>query len=252
MEKLKKIVVTEIVEVLNVSSPKGRFGKINGRKNYGISFCIEGQITYTHNGKEYVSDPKHAIILPQGQSYTLRGDKNGIFPVINFKCRDELCDTFVLLPIGYNESFIDDCEQIKNLLLIDSNHAKAMSIFYNMIYKLSSCGSTDETITPALKYIEENYQNPKLTLEVLAKECKISEVYLRKLFVKHLKTTPKQFILDIRIQKAKLLLSEGILKISAISDSCGFSNPYHFSRFFKEKTGITPTEYMKQNKIYKI
>ena len=46
--------------------------------------------------------------------------------------------------------------------------------------------------------------------------------------------------------------SDGIFKISAISEKCGFSSSYNFSRFFKNKTGITPTEYLKQNKIHNL
>lgn len=252
MDKLKKIIVTDITEVLMISSPKGRFEKIHNRGCYGVSFCIDGQITYTHNGKKFVSDNKHAIILPQGQSYTLYGDKKGLFPVINFTCQEPLCDTFMVLPVQDNESFIMDCDQMKALFLFDGNHSKIMSIFYNMLHRLSSYGAIGNTLTTAIKYIESNYQNPALTNQMLANECKISEVYLRKLFVEQLQTTPKQFILDIRMQKAKQLLTEGVLKISTIADHCGVSNPYHFCRLFKQKTGITPTEYAKQNRVYKI
>lgn len=66
MDHLSKIVVTDIKETLTVSSPKGRFEKINNRKSYGISFCISGQITYTHRGEKFVSDPEHAVILAAG------------------------------------------------------------------------------------------------------------------------------------------------------------------------------------------
>lgn len=79
MKGLKNIVVTEITGVMTVYSPKGRSVKMNNRKCYGMSFCSEGQITYTHNGKKFVSDNKHIIILPEGQSYTLRGDKTVFF-----------------------------------------------------------------------------------------------------------------------------------------------------------------------------
>lgn len=46
--------------------------------------------------------------------------------------------------------------------------------------------------------------------------------------------------------------SEGVLKINAVSERCGFTNQYHFCRVFKEKTGLTPTEYMNKHRIYKI
>ena len=121
-----------------------------------------------------------------------------------------------------------------------------------MIYKLSLDNSISKTILPAIRYIEKNYSDERLTNKTLADVCNISEVYLRKLFLKYLNTTPKQYVSEIRLSKAKHLLSDGILKINAIAEQCGFPSSYNFSRFFKEKTGLTPTEYMKENKIYKI
>lgn len=252
MESLNKIVVTEVTEVITVFSPKGRITHIDNRRCYGLSFCDEGQITYKHKGKNFISNNKNIIILPQGQSYTLSGDKTGIFRVINFTCQGNLCDTFRVFPIQNSEIFINEYEQIKELLLFGENRAKIMSIFYGMIHRLSYQEKLCNTIVPAVKYIEKNYKDQNLTNEILAKECNISEVYLRKLFNKHLQTTPKQYIAEIRLQKARQLLTEGVLKISAISEECGFTNPYHFCRIFKQKTGLTPSEFMKQNKIYKI
>jgi len=252
MNNLNDIIITEITGVATVFSPKGRLKKITNRNSYGISFCNEGQITYTHNNKNYISDNKHIIILPQGQSYTLRGDKTGTFPVINFTCNNTLCDTFLLFPIHSTNLFMADFERIKELILFPENHTKIMSIFYNMIYKISSETSISSTLMPAIRYIEQNYTDASLTNDIIASACNISEIYLRKLFLKHLKTTPKQYITEIRLSKAKQLLCEGIYKINTISEKCGFSSSYNFSRFFKEKTGVTPTEYMKENRIHKI
>ena len=71
-------------------------------------------------------------------------------------------------------------------------------------------------------------------------------------FIKHFGTSPKQFIIDLRIQRAKQMLAEGALSVSIISEKCGFSNPYHFCRLFKQRVGITPSEYRKANLIYEI
>lgn len=253
MEELNKITVTDIEDILLVFSPKGIKNTILNRKCYGLSFCIDGQITYTQNGNKYVSDKNHAIILPQNQTYTIYGDKTGLFPVINFRCSDFLCDKITAIPIINSDWHIKNFEQMKNLYLFERNRTKVISIFYDIIYKIYSDNlKTSKILLPAIDYLENNYHNAKLSNAILAKQCGISEIYFRKIFTEQFKTSPKQFMTDIRINKAKQLLSEGILKIHIIAEECGFSNPYHFSHFFKQKTGLSPTEYMKQNKIYKI
>lgn len=250
---LNRIIIKDITGVVTVFSPKNRFEKMNNRNCYGLSFCIDGQITYTQNGEKYVSDPNHAIILPKDQSYTIRGDRKGLFPVINFECIDFLCDTIQVIPINTVDSFIKDYEQIKNLFLFERNRAKTMSIFYNILHKLTSeIASGSNMLAPAIKYLEKNFTVPEITNTLLAKQCNISEVYFRKQFFEIYKTTPHQFVIDMRINKAKQLLTDGILKINAISEQCGFSNPYHFCRIFKQKTGLTPTRFMQQNRIKKI
>ena len=84
---------------------------------------------------------------------------------------------------------------------------------------------------------------------MLAQLCNISEVHFRKLFKEEFDKSPKQYILDMRIRRAKQLLRDGVFKINAISEECGFSSEYHFSRIFKQKTGMNPTEYNKKNQI---
>lgn len=252
MEKLNKLIITECDDIKTVPSAKGRHEKMTNRRCYGLSFCINGKITYTHNGKKFVSDSKNAVILPKGGTYTLYGNEKGLFPCINFDCTEKLCDTFVLIPLPESESLIKKYNQMLSLSLFEGNHAKIFSIFYDILHKLSSYENVNQTIAPAISFIEKNYHNANLKNQDLANECNISEVYFRKLFLKQFHTTPKQFILDIRLQKAKQLLKEGRLKIYAISEQCGFSNSYHFCHTFKEKTGLSPTEYMEQNKKFKI
>ena len=252
MNTLNGITVTDIKQLFIVSSPRGRKEEIRNRKSYGLSFCSEGKITYEMNGKQAVSDEYHAVILPKGMSYSLYGNKSGIFPVINFDCKEFLCDEVISLPIQSANTYIKDFEKMKALSLFEENRAKMMSVFYNILHRLSTESSVRSVIIPAIRYIESNYQNPKLSNAELAEKCNISEVYFRKIFTENYKTTPKQFIMDIRINKAKQLLSDGLIKVGAVAEQCGFSNQYHFCRLFKEKTGITPTEYMKQNRISKI
>lgn len=248
MERLKNITVCDVLSAGRVYSPKGRLDEMDRRICYGISFCREGQITYTHNGRKYVSDSKHAVILPEGASYTITGDKTGTFPVINFTCKNKLTDEFLLYPVEDIDGIMDDFEAIERMMLFSENRVKIMSVFYSLIDKLIEKDTLCGAIAPAVRYIKKNYREQNITVGLLAGECNLSEVYLRKLFVKHLKTTPKQYLQSIRLQRAKQLLSEGRVKISDVSEQCGFQSSYNFSRFFKENTGLSPSEYAVQNK----
>lgn len=249
---LSEMIVTDIFNIITVSSNKGRYEQMHNRLCYGISFASTGQITYIHNGKTFVSDKNSAVLLPKGQDYTIYGTESGDFPVINFECINFHSDEIFVFPIKNNNNFIKDFERMKNLFYTKNDKLQVMSILYDIISKLNLDSSIESNIlAPAVKYIESNYFND-ITNEELAKKCNISEVYFRKLFTKQYGDSPKKHIINLRINKAKQLLTEGVLQISAVAEECGFSNPYHFCRLFKQRTGLTPSGYMKQNKIYKI
>ncbi len=247
---LNDITITDIINVISVFSTKGRFEKMTERSCYGLSFTAGGSITYIHNGKSFVSDRNHAVILPKGKSYTICGTGDGEFPVINFECTNFHADTFTVLPVNNVDSLIKDFEQMKKLFLLKNNRTKVMSIFYKIISNIANTESEEAgIILPALKYIENHYTENVTNFE-LAQMCSISEIYFRKLFARIYKISPRQYIINLRINKSKQLLTEGIFKINAVAEYCGFSNPYHFCRLFKNKTGLTPSEYIKKNKIY--
>lgn len=247
-----QIAVTDITDIFTVSSPKGRYARIENRKTYGLSFCEDGQITYSLNGIQTVSDRFHAILLPQGQTYTLYGNKTGNFPVINFTCTETICETVVSIPLENPDTFLKEYERLKALSVFDGKRCEMMSIFYHILQGLSEQNHHSKIILPAIRCLEQNYADSTLTNAKLAQVCCISEVYLRRLFMQTYHVSPRQYLLDIRLSRAKQLLAEGAITVNAVALACGFTNPYHFCRIFKEKTGLTPTEYRKLNRIYEI
>lgn len=237
--------ISRIFDTSTIHHNKGNCVDMKTRKYYGISFCRQGQITYIHNGKSYVSDPGTAIILPKGESYSLIVDKTGEFLLINFDCETLFTQDFSVYTLKNPEYFYGMYEKLRHLYLVDGNKFKQFSLLYEIFSELFD-SQKRSLLSPALQYITKHY-GENITNERLAAECGISEVYFRKLFVKQFGMPPKQYILDLRINTAKQMLSEGVLKNTAIAEQCGFSSICHFSRLFKQKTGFTPTEYMKRN-----
>ena len=253
MVKFRNMIITEIENPLIVHSEKGRKFQMTNRECWGLSLCIEGQISYEMNNKKFVSTKDTAVILPQGASYSLSGDKDGLFPVINFWCEGLICNEIAIIPLKNSQVCINLFEKLKEQYLNKENHLQAFSLFYELLNEIFSENvTTHHTLAPAIDFIEKNISCTNLTNQYVANSLKISEVYLRKLFVRHLKTTPKQYILKYRIQEAKRMLTDTTFTVTEIAEKCGFSSVYHFSREFKLKNGITPTQYAQNNKILKI
>lgn len=100
----------------------------------------------------------------------------------------------------------------------------------------------NEYLRIAMNRIHSNYSSG-VFISNLAKECKISERYLRKLFGIHLESTPQEYLNNLRINKSVELLAERSIPIKEIAYRVGYSTPQYFSRMFKEKYGFSPQAY---------
>jgi len=99
-----------------------------------------------------------------------------------------------------------------------------------------------QVIETVKNYIKENY-NEDISLSEMAEYISFSQYYLSKLFKEVEGINFKDYIIYVRMEKAKELLKKG-QKIRTIADSVGYSDPNYFSRAFKKYTGISPSKYI--------
>lgn len=92
------------------------------------------------------------------------------------------------------------------------------------------------------RYCRENYMH-QISLEELIELVHYNKTSLLQRFREVYGTTPRNYIIQIRLQKAKELLTDTDYSISEISDQVGFTSVHYFSRFFKEKEKYSPLEY---------
>ncbi len=102
-------------------------------------------------------------------------------------------------------------------------------------------------IKAAEKFIESNIQNP-LHVSELIHFLGVTQPYLFKIFKQHLSLSPKQFIMEKKLNRAKLLLLQTDLSVSQISNSVGFFDALSFSKYFKQKMGLSPKNYRNKYK----
>lgn len=97
-------------------------------------------------------------------------------------------------------------------------------------------------IRRAISYIEKHYHE-KITQEDVASYLEITPEYLSTLFSRVMKENFSSYMKRIRINQAKILLSETSLKIYEVAEQVGYSDAKYFNRVFKEEVGISPGEY---------
>ncbi len=100
-------------------------------------------------------------------------------------------------------------------------------------------------IETAKQYIDENY-NRELTLSKVADIVHMSPNYFSSLFSSEAGESFLEYVIQRRIEKAKILLGEKDAKAWEVGEKVGYGNPYYFSRIFKKYTGVSPMEYKKQ------
>ena len=101
-----------------------------------------------------------------------------------------------------------------------------------------------ETVIGVRSYIDNNYDND-LNLDLLSRFRFVSKYHLLRLFKRHYGLTPRQYLIDKRIEKSKEQLMNGF----SVTETCfavGFESLGSFSTLFKTKTGKSPTEFQKE------
>lgn len=109
-------------------------------------------------------------------------------------------------------------------------------------------GSKEFVAALVKQYLQDHYRE-EISLGELAKETGFSPDYLSRMFKKYNQESPIKYLTHLRIEKAKEILRTQIeLGIGEVGERVGYSDPYYFSRVFKEQTDLYPKEY-RQSKI---
>ncbi len=132
----------------------------------------------------------------------------------------------------------------------DGYYYECLSLLYRIFAELQRDVYLPErtfaVLRPALDAIGERFDDPTLTCTELAAKCGISYSYLKQLFGRRFHLTPKQYILQMRMNVARDLLASEQYSVTQVAQMTGFSDVCYFSRQFKNAAGVTPTAFIKK------
>lgn len=170
--------------------------------------------------------------------------------------RSEFPDMQVSVLTGYRD-FAYAQEAIRlgvtRFLLKPSKMDEINEALRTMVERLDKLPRVDETdeqdnnagsfiVNQARAFMEDHYSE-KLTLQMVADYCYVSQWHMSKLLNRFAGKSFYDILNAIRIQKAKKLLADPKLKIGEISELVGYADTAHFARTFKKLEGMSANEY---------
>ena len=250
---LQKLTTATLIDAQEYSY--SHFNKrVYGRDYNALSFRISSDATIGFSGKSISAGDKSVTFFPKELEYTRKCTHDRML-VLHFDC-----DTFLSREIECvypkNESIQQLFEQIVMIWTKKEQgcrfHATALlyQLFYLLEKEFGRQSHYPAILESALEIMSHEYCDALLTIGGIAKRLNVSEVYLRQLFLKNIGKSPKQYVTDLRIEKAKTMLKQSDLSVESVAVSCGFSEPKNFAVAFKSKTATSPTDYRKKYSSY--
>ena len=250
--------INKINAVFSIYNEKNAGTKRKNRPCWAIVLKYEGETIYTCNGKKYISNLENMVILPKGSTYEWICTKPGRYYTIEFES-DISCDTIFSFKIENGEKILQLYKETeyKRTLKQEIYKLETLRNVYSILLLVLQASQQkytstkkQEKIAPAVEYISNNYYL-SIKNDDLAAHVGLSTIYFRKLFTEIFGTSPISYVHKLRIRKAKEMLKSDHKSLSEIAIALGYANISDFSKMFKKITGLSPSNYLRQNKTTK-
>jgi len=247
---LSNLIITKVFSCTTMYAEKNNMISRKNRTSWAILIKYEGETKYISGGSTFISNINNIIVLPKGSSYKWQCVQPGHFSIIEFES-DTTYDKIFTISIKKSDKFLELFKHLEYIRTLRKPTYGIESIrdTYSLLLMLLQTAQNKylsnkkiEKISPALKYIAENY-NKNIKNDDLASITGLSTVYFRKIFVDTFGISPIAYIHKLRIKKAKEMLRSDYGNITYIAESLGYLNVYDFSRAFKKHTGVPPSKY---------
>jgi two-component system response regulator YesN len=131
-------------------------------------------------------------------------------------------------------------------ILVERTDEKPMILGTREMGEVSDDPGTSKVISDAKLYMSEHFTDPNLMLQDVAKSVNMSNSRFSTVFSQQNGQTFTEYLISLRLGKAKEMLRTTGVKSTQIARECGYNDSHYFSYIFKKNVGITPSEYRAQ------
>ena len=232
-----------------------------GRADYHLLYIAAGE-GWVRSGDRLLRAEEGSVVLfrpYERQEYFVTGDPPSVSYYLHFtgkECRPLLEElglwNITLYPMGRSE----ELETLFPTLLMEHSFKKtayepycAALLLQLLTIVARGCSGIkrqekrmEERILPALELMHRELHR-ELTAEELAAACCLSVGHMEHLFRSAVGVAPHAYLITLRLERAKELLLDSDSSVAQIGRSIGFCDQNYFSRFFKSRVGLSPSEY---------
>lgn len=197
-------------------------------------------------GKTIVSKPNEVTYMPSNTPYTAEYPEDGYLMFIHFtETTPFFSEAQNFVPAHYDEIYtlFSKIQSVCNLKRENYKIEAASLLLRIIVYLLKYCHSTSSNsrFQDAVKIMQEEYTDPKLTVSAVCQRAGISDSTLRKLFKEEFGMSPIRYLNEQRIDHAQRLLCANYCTVETAAVKSGFSDYRYFSRVVKKLRGCTPS-----------
>lgn len=249
------------IENIGITKPNPDYGLSRNDKNlFIIEYIVSGREYLKVDNKDYVLEAGDTCIIEPFSKHSYHSDPHN--PVekkwINFTSKTFL-DLYSNLALNGQIIFhnFNSNNYFEELLLLASKAQYSDEISFEVFEILSSLviklkkyltvnnGNEPSKTAKLVKNYIDSCVFKNTSLEELSKFAMYSKKQVTREFKKYYHDTPYNYLINLKIKAAKRLLEITDMPIKEIADRLCFENQHYFSKAFKRKVGVSPTEYKK-------
>lgn len=234
------------------------------RPNYIIHYILEGKGSYSVGGTKYELEAGQGFLIEPGALTFYQADQADPWTYlwVGFDGK-RAADYLRGMGLGenrliYRSSRGESLEMaVREMLRHNTYTAADQFVLEGLLYSFFGALSEELDVMSAreaemgslyvrkaVEFIQDNFCNPINITDIADYVC-INRSYLYTLFQRELSVSPKEYLANYRLTRASELLLITDLSVESVALSCGYSDPLVFSKSFKAKNGVTPTQYRK-------
>lgn len=213
-----------------------------------LSFRIRSDATLTAEGKEIGVGDDAVCFVPAGLSYERRATVDRLIAV-HFTCQPA-CP-------GLPEFFYpENPERLRTLfeellsvwrLAAPGARYRCTGLLYEILAQCAAQTGTpvrrDERIAGAVRFLEEHFSDPEITIRDAAGQSFLSEDYFRRIFREEYGMSPRRYLIELRMRHAVGLMETGYYSLGEVAALSGYADYSYFTSEFKRHFGASPSQY---------